>query len=150
MAFLKEMVLYAKDIVEKDFLSLPPTASVLEAARAMAQRHLGFTIVASPEGTPVGIVTEWDVLSKVVAQGKDPSRVLMADIMTSDLVSVGPNEGIDRVAELMAEEGMRRLLVVKDSKILGVIRAKTILARLRDYVDSISAQIARAQLPLFG
>lgn len=144
------MVLYAKDIVETEFLSLPPTTTILEAAKTMSQRHLGFAIVASNEGTPVGIVTEWDVLAKVVAEGRDPSQIRLTEIMSTDLVSVGPNEGIDRVAQLMADVGTRRVLVVKDSKLLGVIRVKTILIRLRDYIDTISAQIARAQLPLFG
>jgi len=143
------MVLYAKDILEKEFLSMPPTTSVTEAAKAMATRHHGFAIVASTEGGPMGIVTEWDVLAKVVAQGRDPSQVRLADIMSTALVSVDPNDGIDRVAQLMADEGTRRVLVVKDSKVLGVIRVKTILARLRDYIDAVSAQIARAQMPLF-
>ena len=143
------MVLYAKDIVETEFLSLPPNTSVLDAAKAMARRHQGFVIVASPLGPPVGIVTEWDVLAKVVAEGVDPADVPLGDIMSTKLVSVDPNEGIDRVAQLMAEDGMRRVLVVKDSKVLGVIRARTILARMREYIDSVSAQIARAQTPHF-
>lgn len=143
------MVLYAKDIVETDFLSLPSETSVLEAAKAMANRHQGFVVVASPEHGPMGIVTEWDVLAKVVARARDPAHVRIGEIMTSSLVSVDPNEGIDRVAQLMAEDGTRRVLVVKDSKVLGVIRVRTILARMRDYVDSISAQIARSQMPLF-
>lgn len=143
------MVLYAKDIVETEFLSLPPRATVLEAAKAMAKRHQGFAIVAPPGEGPVGIVTEWDILAKVVAEGRDPASVHLGEIMSAKLVSVDPNEGIDRVAQLMAESGTRRVLVVKDSKVLGVIRVRTILARMRDYVDSVSAQIARAQTPLF-
>jgi IMP dehydrogenase len=142
------MVLYAKDIVETDFLSLPPATSVLEATKAMAERHQGFVVVALPEKGPLGIVTEWDVLAKVVAQARNPGEVRLDEIMTSTLVSVDPNEGIDRVAQLMADDGTRRVLVVKDSKVLGVIRARTILARMRDYIDSVSAQIARAQTPL--
>ncbi len=58
------MVLYARDIVETEFLSMPPNRSVLDAAKAMAARRHGFVIVMSPEGTPIGIVTEWDVLAK--------------------------------------------------------------------------------------
>ena len=143
------MVLYAKDIVEKDFLSMPPHTSVLEAAKAMAARHHGFVIISSAEGTPVGIVTEWDVLAKVVATGRDPADVHLEDILTRTLVSVDENEGIDRVAQLMARDGTRRVLVVNDGKVRGVVRVQTILARLRDYIDSISAQIARAQAPLF-
>jgi CBS domain-containing protein len=143
------MVLYAKDIVETEFLSLPPDTSVLEAAKAMASRHQGFAVITSPDKGPVGIVTEWDVLAKVVAQARDPARVRLGEIMTSTLVFVGPNEDIFQVARLVAEEGTRRVLVVKDAKVLGVIRARTILARMRDYIDSISAQIARAQIPPF-
>jgi predicted transcriptional regulator len=69
--------------------------------------------------------------------------------MTRTLVSVDANEGIDQVAKLMAQDGTRRVLVTKEGKMLGVIRVQTILARMRDYIDSISAQIARSQLPIF-
>jgi len=143
------MVLYAKHIVETEFLSMAPHHSVLEAAKAMATRRHGFVIVMSPERTPIGIVTEWDVLVKVVAPGRNPSEVRLQDIMTRTLVSVDANEGIDRVAKLMAQDGTRRVLVAKDGKILGVIRVQTILARMRDYIDSITSQIARAQLPIY-
>ncbi len=143
------MVLYAKDILEPEFLSMPPRTTVLEAAKTMAGRHHGFVIVASPPGTPIGIVTEWDILARVVAEGRDPATVRLEDIMTRGLVFVDANEGIDRVAQIMAEKGTRRVLVEKDGQVRGVIRVQTILARLRDYLDSISAQIARAQMPLF-
>ena len=58
------MVLYAKDIVETEFLTMPPQRSVLEAAKAMAPRPHGFAIIMSPEGTPIGIVTKWDILGR--------------------------------------------------------------------------------------
>src|SRR5947199_4725268 len=61
---LVSMVLYAKDIVETDFLSLPPDTSVLQAAKAMATRHQGFAVVTTPDKGGVGIVTEWRVLGK--------------------------------------------------------------------------------------
>src|SRR5437899_1436412 len=122
---------------------------VLVAAAAMAGRRDGFATVNWPEGTPIGIVKEWDILAKVVAPGRNPSDVRLQDIMSPNLVSVDANEGIDRVAKLMAQDGTRRVLVTKDGKLLGVIRVQTILARMRDYIDSISAQIARAQVPIF-
>ena len=143
------MVLYAKDIVEKDFISLRPEVPVLEAARLMRDRHHGFVIVTSAEGEPAGIVTEWDVLARVVAEARDPVTVRLEEIMSRDLVSVDPNIGIGAVAQIMSKEGTRRVLVVKDGRILGVIQAKTILARMKDYIDRISAQIARAQTPMF-
>jgi len=143
------MVLYAKDILEAEFLSMRPQTSLLEAAKLMADHHQGFVIVTSPEGRPIGIVTEWDILAKVVAVARNPGQVPLEELMTRSLVFVDANEGIDRVAEIMADKGVRRVLVEKDGKVLGVIRAQTILRRMRDYIDSVSAQIARAQLPLF-
>src|SRR5713226_7682508 len=106
------MVLVAKDIVEKDFLSLQPDTSALEAARQMKAKRHGFAIIASPAGSPEGI---------------DPSRVKLAEIMTRDLVSVDANEGLDQVAQLMAQKGIRRVLVLKDHEVLGVITASIML-----------------------
>ncbi len=143
------MVLVAKDIVEKDFLSLQQDTSALEAARQMKTKRHGFAIIASPTTGPVGIVTEWDYLSKVVAEGKDPSQVKLADIMTRDLVGVDANDGLDQVAQLMAQRGIRRALVLKDRDVIGVITASIMLSRLKEYIDLISTQIARLQAPTF-
>ena len=143
------MVLFAKDILEPEFISLRPETTMLEAAKRMADRHQGFVIVTSPEGKPIGIVTEWDVLEKVVAAGRDPTQVRLEELMTRSLVFVDASEGIDRVAEIMAEKGIRRVLVQKGGKVIGVIRNQTIVRRMRDYLDSVSSQIARAQLPPF-
>jgi len=142
------MVLVAKDVVEKDFLSVPRDTNALDAARQMKAKRHGFAIIASPSGGPEGIVTEWDYLSKIVAEGKDPSSVKIGDIMTSDLVSVDANIGLDQVAELMARKGIRRVLVLKDKRVIGVITASSMLSRLKEYVDQVSSTIARLQSPM--
>ncbi len=142
------MVLVAKDIMEKDFLSLSRDVDALEAARQMKMRKHGFAIISTAHGTPEGIVTEWDLLSKVVAEGKDAASIRIGELMTTNLVSVDPGVGFDQVAELMAHKGIRRLLVLKDDKVLGVITASIVLARLKEYIDKISAQIARLQSPM--
>ncbi len=143
------MVLVAKDIVQKDFLSLQPDTSALEAARQMKAKRHGFAIIASPSTGPVGIVTEWDYLSKVVAEAKDASQVKLADIMTRDLVGVDANDGLDQVAQLMAQRGIRRVLVLRNHDVIGVITASIMLCRLKEYIDRISTQIARLQAPTF-
>lgn len=143
------MVLYARDIVERDFISLKPTTTVYEASRVMNERKHGFVIISSPDGKPDGIVTEWDILSKVVAQGRDPSSVNLQEIMSGNLVSVNSDDGIAHVAQVMADRGIRRVLVVKGTEVLGVITAKTVLSRLKEYVDKVSAQISRLQAPWF-
>jgi len=142
------MVLFAKDVVEPDFLSLPRDISVLDAAKIMRDRSQGYVVV-SVDGVPEGIVTEWDYLSKVVAEGIDPAKVKLGQIMTVGLITVQAGDGLDSVAKVMAEKSVRRVIVVKDGKVLGVITSRTILARLEDYVNSVSNTIARLQMPPF-
>ena len=143
------MVLYAKDILETDFLSVPAGTSVLEAARLMREGRHGFVIVATADGKPEGIATEWDFVARVVAEDRDPEALRVEEIMSRNLVSVDAGAGIDQVSQIMVDRGTRRVLVVKDSRILGVIEAKTILTRMKAYVDRLSAQIARTQTPMF-
>jgi CBS domain-containing protein len=141
------MVLLAKDIVEKDYLTLSRETSALDAAKEMTSSRRGCVIVVGADGRPEGIVTEWDYLSKLVAEGRSPSTTKLAEIMSTDLVSVKADDGIDFVSQMMSERGIRRVLVVQQGKVLGIITSRTVLTRLKDYVDRVSAQIARLQTP---
>lgn len=140
------MVLVAKDIVEPTFLSLPPDTNAFDAAKSMKEKRQGFIIVVI-ENKPVGIVTEWDYLSKIVAEGRDPSSVTLRELMSEGLISVPDSEGLEGIATLMTERGVRRVLVLRDGKVIGVITSRTILARLEEYVDQVSVTIARLQSP---
>jgi len=140
------LVLFAKDVVEAVFLSLPRATNALDAAKMMKEKHQGFVIV-SDGILPQGIVTEWDYLSKIVAEGRDPSQVSIGDIMTAGLITIKGSEGLESVAKIMTESGVRRVLVLHDDKILGVITSRTILANLGAYVDQVSTTIARLQGP---
>jgi IMP dehydrogenase len=140
------MVLFAKDVVEPTFLSLPPDTNALDAAKTMKEKRQGYVIVIV-ESKPIGIVTEWDYLSKVVSEGKDPSKVTLRELMSEGLISVSANDGIEKIAQIMTERGVRRVLVLNDGKVIGVITSRTILARLEEYVDQVSVTIARLQSP---
>jgi malate dehydrogenase (oxaloacetate-decarboxylating) len=142
------MVLYARDIIETDFLSLSSSSTVLEGAKAMKDSRHGFAIIGTTS-QPQGIVTEWDILAKVVAEGRDPGKVTMGDIMSSELLSIDAGAGLAAVSQLMTERGVRRLLVKEENQIIGFITSKTMLARMNDYVDKVSSQISRLQTPWF-
>src|SRR2546430_12981325 len=101
------MVLYAKDILEPEFISMRAQTSLLEAAKLMADRHHGFVIVTSPEGRPIGIVTEWDILAKVVAVAPNPPQVTLEELMTRSLVYVDADASIDRAAGSIAAKRVR-------------------------------------------
>src|SRR2546425_12781209 len=105
------MVLYAKDIVEPEFLSMRPQTTLLEAAKVMADRHHGFVLVTAAEGRPIGIVTEWDILAKVVAEGRDPAQGRLEELMTRSLAFVEANEGSDSGAHAIADKMCSRATV---------------------------------------
>ena len=140
------MVLYARDIVEKDFLSISGTVSVLEGAKAMKDSRHGFAIIGTP-AEPQGVVTEWDIISKVVSEGRDPRSVTMGEVMTKNLLSIDASTPLSTVSQIMTEKGVRRLLVKDGDHVIGFITGKTMLARMNEYVDKISAQISRLQTP---
>ena len=140
------MVLYARDIVEKDFLSISGTVSVLEGAKAMKDSRHGFAIIGTP-AEPQGVVTEWDIISKVVSEGRDPRSVTMGEVMTKNLLSIDASTPLSTVSQIMTEKGVRRLLVKDGNQVIGFITGKTMLARMNEYVDKISAQISRLQTP---
>jgi malate dehydrogenase (oxaloacetate-decarboxylating) len=142
------MVLYARDIVEKDFLSLSANTTILEGAKAMKNSKHGFAIIGTPEH-PEGIVTEWDIVAKVVAEGRDPSKLTLGEIMSSDLLAVDASAGLSSVSQIMTEGGVRRLLVKDGNQVVGFITSKTMLARMNEYVDKVSSQISRLQTPWF-
>lgn len=141
------MVLFARDIVERDFITADGSTSALDAARTMRDRRHGFIIVSGGGGRPVGIVTEWDYVSKIAAEGRDPSRVTLGEIMSTNLVSVNDDWGIDQVSQLMSERGIRRILVLRGGTVIGVITSRTVLSTLKNYLDTVSVQIARLQGP---
>ena len=142
------MVLYAKDIVEKDFLSLPESSTVLECAKAMKQAKRGFAVIGTPD-SPRGVVTEWDILSMVVAEGADPGMVTLGEIMTREILSLVGTTPLSAVSLLMSEKGVRRLIVKDRDQVIGFITSKTMMARMNDYVDKVSTQISRLQTPWF-
>ena len=141
------MVLYAKDVVETGFVSVGGDMYAFDAAKLMKERRRGFVVITSPAGVPVGIVTEWDYISRLAAEGKDPKNVMLREIMSTDLVSVDANLAIEQVSQLMTEKGIRRVLVLRDGKVVGVITSKTLLSKLKAYVDTVSTQVARLQSP---
>jgi len=140
------MVLYARDIVEKEILAFSRDTTVLAAALEMKERRRGFVLVGAI-AKPEGMVTEWDILEKVVVARRDPATVSLGEIMSTELVSIEADQGIAKVAAIMTEKGVRRMLVTQKGEVIGVITAKTVLAKLDDYVNRISSQISRLQAP---
>jgi CBS domain-containing protein len=133
--------------MEKDSISLGEDINAFEGAKIMRDRKHGFGIVAAQDGKPVGIVTEWDYVSRIAAEGRDPSSVTFKEMIGGSLVTVDTEQGIDEVSHVMTEKRIRRVLVLHDERAVGVVTSKTILSTLKAHSDTLATQIARLQGP---
>ena len=102
----------------------------------------GFLIVKLDNGRS-GIITEWDIMSKVVALDLDPNKVLLSDIMSVNVINVDPRTPTEKVAEIMNDRNIRRLPVVENGKIVGVVTSKDILRIFKDYMDNITEVVSK-------
>ncbi|MHB8396691.1 MAG: CBS domain-containing protein [Thermoplasmataceae archaeon] len=131
------MVLYAGDIMRKDFSFISSDLTVLDASKIMVAGNSGFLII-SDSNEPKGILTEWDIVSKVTAKELDPTKVLAKDIMTTNFVSVPINTPTIDLVETMKKNKIRRLPVMDKGKMVGVITSRDILGIFSDYVDNVT------------
>jgi CBS domain-containing protein len=121
----------AKDILVEEIMSRNPrTASsditAQSAAKMMKQEDVGSLIILE-DGAAVGMLTEKDLVQKIVAEGRSPSKVIIANIMSAPLITIGPTESVADAAKRMANLKLRRLPVVKDEKLVGVLTENDLL-----------------------
>ena len=133
--------------MNKEVPTVDERATVLEAAKLMVKLTRGFLVVLK-EGQPKGIITERDLVKKVIAEGKDPQKVIVLEVMSSPLVTVDPDEDLLKASKLMQDNQIRRLPVVKDGIIYGVLSSTDIARKVGEYVDRSVRDIMRWASPI--
>jgi IMP dehydrogenase len=136
------MVLRARDIMQRDLLTLDGGTSAADAAQTMMTRRTGYAIVLEG-GEPVGIVTEWDFLSKVLSAGRTPRDTPIRAIASAPLVTAEASAPTEDIVALMDQRGIRRMILTENGRIVGVITAREVLHCFREYVDRVSSDISR-------
>ncbi|MFH1773613.1 MAG: CBS domain-containing protein [Methanobacteriota archaeon] len=114
-----------KDAMTKNVKTISPSATMAEAARIMKKNRIGCLVVA--EGSkPVGIITERDIAYKIVAEEKS-SDTAVKEIMTKDLKTIDKEKTLKDAARIMAAHVIRRLLVVENKELIGIITLEDIM-----------------------
>ena len=101
-------------------VTIEPSASIVDAAKKMIEQEKGPLPVVEGK-RPVAMVTDRDIIARVVAVGKDPSSLKVRDIATTELATVSPDADLDEARRLMAERQLDRLLVVEGDSLVGII-----------------------------
>jgi len=130
------------DAMRKEIVTVDEGASVAEASKIMREKGEGGAIVLR-KGTLIGMMTERDVTFKVAANGLDARTVKVAEIMKTPLITVDPHADLGDAAKLMDENQIRRLAVVSQGVLLGVLSAIDIARNLEKYADGEMRKILR-------
>ena len=129
-----------RDIMNTDVITVSEDASVREAARLMSEKNVGCLVVVRRGGEPVGIITERDILVRVVAEGKDPDAVKVGWVMSSPIVRGRPDMGLEEAARLMTSKGIKKLPIFEGGRLVGIITL-TDLVRSQPYVVELLEDI---------
>jgi CBS domain-containing protein len=119
-----------KDVMTDRPRTCEPRTTVLEAARLMKEEDVG-SIPVVQDGRAVGLVTDRDIVLRVVAEGRDPSMTTVGDIASGELVTVESGQPLDEALALMAHHRVRRLPVIENAKLVGIV-AQADAARVAD------------------
>jgi CBS domain-containing protein len=119
-------------IMIKDVASIAQDEKVTTAAILMSEKNIGSVLIVDQDD-PIGILTEKDLLKKVVALGKDPKNLIVRDVMTSSIITVKSSTSIFNAHALMQEKKFRRLPVVDNNKLKGIVTETDLSKAMRDY-----------------
>ncbi|HEC77273.1 MAG TPA: CBS domain-containing protein [Thermoplasmatales archaeon] len=140
-----------RDIMNKSPVIINKKASVLDAVKEMVSEKVGSIIVVE-DGKPIGILTESDIMKKIVAVEKNPAKICVDKVMSFPTVTISPDEKIERAVEIMGKKKIRRLPVVENGKLTGMVTERDIMQFSPLLLDIIEewAEITRKRLEYKG
>lgn len=139
----KRTSLKVEDVMVKEVVTIDDESTVKEAADVMNKFEIGCLITVK-KGKAMGIVTERDLLKRVVAESKDPIKTRVKEIMTSPLVVTEPNMDVGEAVKLMFQMKIKKLPVVDGKKLVGLVTL-TDIARFQPEIILILRQLAEKQ-----
>lgn len=135
----------AEEIMTKDVVTIRGSATVADAVKVMKEKGLRALIVQRRhDQDSYGIITETDIVYKIAAFGQDPKKIRVYEIMTKPCIVVNPDLGVEYVARLFANTGIRRAPVIKGS-LLGIISVTDILKK-SNFVEAPLAVVMENQI----
>lgn len=138
-----------KDICTTDVVCCAPGMRVVDAAQLMRERHVGnIVVVPDPrdERTPIGILTDRDIVVEVIAQGRDPGATRVEAVMRKPVVIAGEAEDASEVLARMRAHGVRRLPVVAaDGTLAGIVSLDDLLGVVVEDVTALLQVVTSEQ-----
>lgn len=126
------------EAMSKNPVTLPPERSVFEAVKSMVFRKIG-SILVTERGELRGIITERDILGRVIAEGRNPKITKLKEVMSKPVIYIEDDVDLVEAAELMKKKRIRRLAVLnKDGNLVGIISSNDIAKSLRRSAEELA------------
>jgi CBS domain-containing protein len=138
-----EVTLKVEDVMTMEVITIDENASVKEAADVMNQYEIG-CLIAVRKGKAKGIITERDLLKRVIVEGKNAKKTKIGEVMSSPLEIVAPGTSLEEALQLMFQKKIKKLPVVEKNRLLGVV-SLTDIARCQPAIIKILKSFAMAQ-----
>ncbi len=121
------------DVMTLDVITEDEATPVTKITKDMEVSGIGSVVITS-EDKPVGIVTDRDIASKVIMKDKKASEIKAKEIMSSPLITIKPEASVEKACELLAENNIRRMPVMENNELVGIISVRNILTRAPEHV----------------
>lgn len=128
-----------RDIMTKPVIHVAPGESVEVAARTLTHYNIGALPVCSPEGKLCGVVTDRDLVTRCIASGRQPSDTTVREVMTGKVEQAQPDMDVSVAAHLMGRLQVRRLPVVENGKLCGMVSLGDLARREASIMDAADA-----------
>jgi len=135
-------------IGKRKVISAPIEATIFEVAKLMKQHNIGDVIIVENKNEPVGIITDRDIVIKIVADEVNPKEMIASDMMSNDLLILKEYQNIQEAIDMMCARGVRRAPIVNVNNILiGLVSTDDLALLISDEMESY-AKLIRKQLSI--
>ena len=138
-------MLKVEDIMVEDVITVDSDVSVMEAVKRMNENEIG-CLVATRQGKAVGIITERDLLKRVIAKLRDPTKTKVRQVMTKPLIVGDPNMDLEDATKLMFKHKIKKLPVIEGRKLTGLV-SLTDIARCQPQMIKILKKLSAQYAP---
>jgi len=140
------MILKIENVMVSDVITVETEATVRQAVDLMNKHEIGCLIVVDEEEKPVGILTERDLLRRVLANRKDPVRTKVSQVMSTPLITVTPHMDLEEAVKLMFKKKIKKLPVVEDGQLVGLVSI-TDMVRVQPQIIEILKKLSTTEEP---
>ncbi|MHA1722978.1 MAG: CBS domain-containing protein [Candidatus Baldrarchaeia archaeon] len=135
------------DIMTRNVVTIEIGKTVREAVEIMNKKEIGCLIITKG-GNPVGIVTERDILKKIVVKARDPEKTKIEEIMSTPLITGSPNMTLEDAAKLLVLRRIKKLPIVEKGKLVGIVTLFDIVRWEPLAINILKKALAEERLPL--